>query len=126
MFTYIKKLTVFPLCSNTDSIQVMLRQAEKCSISLVEQFNITYDGKEPKRCRKRSIAKKRLLRKKFKRHYLCYNQKLASTQTLASAFLDRIRKFQNSKYESNLFKIIACFIDCHGSVHSDYVSFVMK
>ena len=38
------------LCSNTDSIQVLLRQAEKCSISFDEQFNITYDGKEPKRC----------------------------------------------------------------------------
>ena len=50
MYTYNKKLTVFTLCSNTDSIQVLLHQAEKCSISLVEQFNITYDGKEPKRC----------------------------------------------------------------------------
>ena len=48
--TYIKKLTVFTLCSNTDSIQVLLRQAEKCSISLNELFNITYDGEEPKRC----------------------------------------------------------------------------
>ena len=50
MYTYIKKLTVFTLCSNTDSIQVLLRQAEKCSISLDELFNITYDGEEPKRC----------------------------------------------------------------------------
>ena len=30
------------------------------------------------------------------------------------------------KNESDLFKIIDCFIDCHGSVHSDYVSFVIK
>ena len=73
-----------------------------------------------------SIAKKRLIRNKFKRHYLCSNQKLASTQYIGSAFLDRIRKIQNSKYESDLFKIIDCFIDCHGSVHSDYVSFVIK
>ena len=36
-----------------------------------------------------------------------------------SAFLHRIRKIQNSKYEPDLFKIIDCFIDCHGSVHSD-------
>ena len=50
-YVYIhKKLTVFTLCSNTDSIQVLLRQAEKSSISLNEQFNITYDGKETKRC----------------------------------------------------------------------------
>ena len=46
----IKKMTVFTLCLNTDSIQVLLRQVEKCSISLVEQFNATYDGKKPKRC----------------------------------------------------------------------------
>ena len=50
MYTYIKKLTVFRLCSSTDSIQVLLRQAEKCSISLDELFNIRYDGEEPKRC----------------------------------------------------------------------------
>ena len=42
-----------------------------------------------------SVAKKRLLLKKFKRHYLCSNQKLASTQTAGSAFLERVRKVQN-------------------------------
>ena len=73
-----------------------------------------------------SIAKKRLIRKKFKTHYLCSHQKLVSTQTLGSAFLDRIGKIQISKYESDLFKIIDCFNDCHGSVHSDYVSFEIK
>ena len=41
------KLTVFTLCSNTDSIHVMLHQAENYSISLVEQFNTPYDGKDP-------------------------------------------------------------------------------
>ena len=35
-------------------------------------------------------------------------------------------KVQNSKYESNLLKIIDGFNDCHGSVNSDYVSFVIK
>ena len=39
-----------------------------------------------------SVAKKRLLRKKSKCHYLCSNQKLASTQTIRSAFLERICK----------------------------------
>ena len=47
-----------------------------------------------------SVAKKRLLRKKFKRHYLCSNQKLASTQTIGSAFLERVRKVQNSIYKT--------------------------
>ena len=44
-----------------------------------------------------SVAKKRLLRKKFKNHCLCSNQKLASTQTTGSAFLERVRKVQNYK-----------------------------
>ena len=57
-----------------------------------------------------SVAKKRLLRKKFKRHYLCCNQKLASTQTIDSAFLERVRKVQNSKYKHDLLKIIDCLL----------------
>ena len=73
-----------------------------------------------------SVAKKRLLRKKFKRHYLCSNQKLASTQTIGSAFLDRVRNVQNSKYEHDLLKIIDCFFDGYGFVNSDHVIFSMK
>ena len=73
-----------------------------------------------------SIAKIRQNWKKIERRYLFSNQKLASRQTLGSAFLDRIRKVQNTKYESDLFKIMDCFFDCHGSFHSDYVSFVIK
>ena len=49
VFTNIRKLTVFTLCSNADSFQVLLHHAEKYSISLVEQLNITYNRKEPKR-----------------------------------------------------------------------------
>ena len=51
-----------------------------------------------------SVAKKRLLRKKFKGHYLCSNQKLASTQTIGSALLKKVRKVQNSKYEHDFLK----------------------
>ena len=73
-----------------------------------------------------SVAKKRLLRKKFKRHYLCSNQKLASTQTIDSAFVERVRKVQNSKYEHDLCEIIDCFIDDYGFVNSDHVNFSIK
>ena len=66
-----------------------------------------------------SNAKKRLIRIKFKRLFLSSNQNLASTQTHDSAFLERIRKVQNSKYESDLSKIIDCFNDCHGSVNKN-------
>ena len=67
-----------------------------------------------------SVAKKRLLRKKFKRHYLSSAQKLASTQTLGSAFLERIQKVQNSKYETDLLKFVDCFIDGFGTANSKF------
>ena len=70
-----------------------------------------------------SVAKKRLLQKKFKRHYLSSAQKLASTQTLGSAFLERIRKVQNSKYETDLLIIVDCFIDGFGTVNSKCINF---
>ena len=68
-----------------------------------------------------SFAKKILLCKKFKRHYS--NQKLASTQPIGSAFLERVRKVQNSKYEHDLLKIIDCLVDGYGFVSSDHVIF---
>ena len=83
------------------------------------QHNLRWKGAE----KTPSVSRKRLNCKKFKKHYLSSNQKLASTQTLGSAFLDRIRKVQNSKYESELFKIIDCFFDGYGSVNSERVNF---
>ena len=91
-------------------------------LSRVVQHNLRWKGAK----KMPSIAKKRLIWKKFKRYYLCSNQKLASTQTFGSVFLNRIRKVQISKHESDLFKIIDCFTECHGFVLSDYVSFVIK
>ena len=68
-------------------------------------------------------SRKNTKRIKFKKHYLSSNQKLASMQTLSSAFLDRNRKLQNSNNESDLFKIIDYFIDGYGSVISERVNF---
>ena len=73
-----------------------------------------------------SVAKKRLLRKKFKRHYSCSNQKLASTQTFGSVFQERVRKVQKSKDEHDLLKIIDCSFDGYGFVNSDHVNFSKK
>ena len=56
-----------------------------------------------------NVGKKSLLRKMFKRHYSCSNQKLASTQSIGSAFLQKVRKVQNSKYEHDFKKITDCF-----------------
>ena len=88
-------------------------------LSCAVQHNLRWKGAE----KTPSVSRKRLVRKKFKKHYLSSNQKLASTQTLDSAFLDRIRKVQNSKYESDLFKKIDCFNDGYGSVNSERVYF---
>ena len=70
-----------------------------------------------------SVAKKRLLRKNFKSHYLSSAQKPASAQTLGSVFLGRIRIVQNSKYETDMLKIVDCFIDGYGTVNSEHFKF---
>ena len=62
------------------------------------------------------ISKKRLSRKKFKRHLLRAEQRNASTQTLGSSFLDRVHSLRNSKYESELIKIVDCLLDGHGII----------
>ena len=116
-------MIVFTLCTSTEPFRVLSHQVGKSSISLVVEFSIVYNGKE----QKNHQAYQGLVRKKFKKqhlqHYLSSNQKLASTQTLGSAFLDRVRKVQNSKYESDLFKIIDWFTDGYGSVNSERVNF---
>ena len=63
-----------------------------------------------------SISKTRLSRKKFKRHLLRAEQRNASTQTLGSSFLDRVHSLRNSKYESELIKIVDCLLDGHGII----------
>ena len=63
-----------------------------------------------------SVSKKRLSRKKFKRHLLRAEQRNAGTQTLRSSFFDRIQSLKNSKYESELIKIVDCLLDGHGII----------
>ena len=63
-----------------------------------------------------SISKKRLSRKKFKRHLLRAEQRNASTQTLGSSFLDMVHSLRNSKYESELIKMVDCLLDGHGII----------
>ena len=73
--------------------------------------------------KKPSVAKKRLLRKTFNRHYLCPNQKLAYIRTIGSAFLESVHIVENSKNEDDLLKIIDCFVVCFGFVNRDLVNF---
>ena len=65
-----------------------------------------------------SIAKKRLLRKKYKKHLLSSIQKTKSTQTSGPVFADRIEKGKKTKFELKLIKIVECFLDGLGNYTS--------
>ena len=73
-----------------------------------------------------SIAKKRPLRKKFKKHLFSSFQKTKSTQTSGSEFAERIEKVKKTKFEFELIKIVDCFLDGHGNFDSNLVSFEIK
>ena len=70
-----------------------------------------------------SVAKKRLLRKKFKQHFMSAVQKNKSTQTSGSMFAERNEKVKKTKFELELLKIVDCFFDGHGDYDSNLVSF---
>ena len=73
-----------------------------------------------------SIAKKRLLRKKFKKHLFSSFQKTNTTQTNESMFTERIKKVENTKLELELIKTVECFLDGHGNYDSNLVYFKIK
>ena len=70
-----------------------------------------------------SIAKKRLLRKKYKKHLFSSFQKTKSTQTGGSVFAERIEKVTKTKFELGFIKIVDCFLDGHRNYDSNLVSF---
>ena len=73
-----------------------------------------------------SIAKIRLLRKKFKQHFMSALQKNKSTQTSVSMFAERIEKAKKTKFESELKHTVDCFLDGHGNYDSNLVSLKIK
>ena len=73
-----------------------------------------------------SIAKKRLLRKNFKKKLFSSFRKTKSTQTSGSVFAERIQKFKKTKFELELRKIVDYFLDGHGTFDSNSVSFKIK
>ena len=73
-----------------------------------------------------SIAKKRLLRTKYKKHLFSSFQKTKSTQTGGSVFAERIEKVKKTKFQLDLFKTVDCFSDGHGNYDSNLVSFKIK
>ena len=73
-----------------------------------------------------SIAKKRLLRKKYKKHLLRSFQKTKSTQTSGSVFADRFGQVKKTKFDIELIKIVDCFVYRHGNYTSILVFFKIK
>ena len=73
-----------------------------------------------------SIAKKRFLRKKYKKHLLSSLQKTKLTQTSGPVFADRIEQVKKTKFELELIKFVDCFLDGHGNNASNLVCFKMK
>ena len=72
------------------------------------------------------IAKKRLLRKKFRQHSMSALQKNKSTQTSGSVFAERNEKAKKTKFELELITIVDCFLDGHGNYDSNLVFFKIK
>ena len=73
-----------------------------------------------------SIAKKRLLRRKYNKHLLSSFQRNKSTQTSGSVCADRIEQVEKTRFELEVIKIVVCFLDGHGNYTSNLVSFKMK
>ena len=73
-----------------------------------------------------SIAKKRLLRKKYKKHLFSSFQKTKTRQTSGSVFPERMEKVKKTNFEFELIKIVDCFLDGHGKFDSNLVSFKIK
>ena len=73
-----------------------------------------------------SMAKNRLLRKKYKKHLLSSIQKTKPTQTSGSVFAVRIEQVKKTKVELELIKIVDCFLDGHAYYTSNLVSFKIK
>ena len=74
-----------------------------------------------------SLAKKRLLRKMFKKHKLTSVQRSISVQTTGSVFVERVESVRRkTKFELELMKIIDCFLDGCGGYESNLESFKIK
>ena len=70
-----------------------------------------------------SIAKKRLLRKKYKKKLFSSFQKTKTTQTSGSVFAERIGKVKKTNFEFELKKFLDWFLDGLGNFDKNLVSF---
>ena len=69
-----------------------------------------------------SVAKKRLLRKKFKKHLFSSFRNTKATLISGSVFAERIEKVKKAIFEMELTKIVDRFLDGYGNFDSNLVS----
>ena len=87
------------------------------------QRAVDFDHRNKAVDRMQSIAKKSLLRKKFKKHLFISFQKTKRTQTGGLVFVGRNEKVKKTKIELELTKIVDYFLYGHGNYDSNLVSF---
>ena len=73
-----------------------------------------------------SIAKKRLLKKKYKKNFFSFFQKTKLTPTGGSVFADKIPQVKETKFELEPIKIVDCFLDGQGNYTRNLVCFFRK
>ena len=73
-----------------------------------------------------SIARKRLIRKKFKKQQRRSWDNTCSSMINRSVLKEGIEKVRKTKYQTELLKIIDCFLDGSGNFESNLVSFKLK
>ena len=78
------------------------------------QRTVNFIRRTRRKDRMASIAKKRLLRKKNRKHLLSFFPKDKSTQTSGSVFPERIELFKETNYELELMEIVDCFLVSYG------------
>ena len=121
---FVSPINTWTVCthfSSIDSVEKLLQRVDKCLVTCNEQLTLkTRVDRMP------SIAKKRLLRKKYKKHLFISFQKTKTTQTSCSVFAERNEKVKRTKLEFELKKIVDCFLVGYGSFDGNLVSFKIK
>ena len=82
---------------------------------------VNYGEKHPSVLYQPSVAKKRLLRKKF--HRLGCRKKNVHTQTHKKSFDQRIYQILSGKYAFDFMQILDCLVDGYGFVNTKLVNF---
>ena len=123
----INTLIVSTLYSSSGSEATCWRKLEKYSLVFLFERAVSFNKLSKGVDKMPSIAKKRLLRKKFKKHMLTSVQRSILVQTTGSVFVETVESVRReTKFELELVKIVDCFLDGYGGYESNLASFKIK